>query len=287
MPERIRLSLRGKLVWWKGSTIICRYRHVTIGPHQQAHCHSQFGHDYFAILRAAPARAQDAARPPVGGVISSPDAMIFYLARGPEGICGPNCSEWIAAEGVVEWDTFKRLFAFAARLGERKLPVILNVWGESDLKVAMSLGEIIREHGLDVSAGKTVVAGCADATEAACMALKRSGKSLDAGIDISAVECDIDCVLILAGGVHRMLPAGAKVIIGLTQVRNRFAPNVSDAQQEGLEAFFGHQCRIYLKQMGVATDVADVIEQNAATGRAKQILSDGWLRLGIVTGPAP
>src|SRR5580693_1173947 len=70
-----------------------------------------------AILLAPAARSQDAARPPVGGVISPPDAMIFYLAHGPDGVCGPNCSEWIAAEGVVEWDTFKRLFAFAGRLG--------------------------------------------------------------------------------------------------------------------------------------------------------------------------
>ena len=147
-----------------------------------------------AILLAPPARSQDATRPPVGGVISPADAMIFYLAHGQDGVCGPNCSEWIAAEGVVEWDTFKRLFAFAARLGERKAPVILNVWGESNLNVAMSLGKIIRDRGLDGSAGKTVVAGCVDATEAACMALKRSGKSLDAAIDVSAVECDIVCL---------------------------------------------------------------------------------------------
>ena len=70
-----------------------------------------------AISLAPPSRSEDAARPLVGGVISPADAMIFYLARGREGACGPNCSEWIAAEGVVEWDTFKRLFAFAARLG--------------------------------------------------------------------------------------------------------------------------------------------------------------------------
>src|SRR5580692_2301998 len=215
-----------------------------------------------AILLAPAARAQDGLRPPVGGVISPADAMIFYLAQGPDGACGQNCSEWIAAEGIVEWDTFKRLFAFAARLGERKLPVILNVWGESDLKVAMSLGKIIRDRGLDVSAGKTVVAGCVDATEAACIALKRSGKSLDATIDVSSVECDIVCVLILAGGVHRTLPANAKVIIGPTHIRDRLAPNVSEERQKGLQAFYGDQYRLYLKQMGVATDVVDMIEQN-------------------------
>src|SRR5580704_5917196 len=194
-----------------------------------------------AILLTPAARSQDAARPPVGGVISPPEAMIFYRARGPERVCGPDCPEWIAAEGVVEWNTFKRLFAFAARLGERKAPVILNVWGESDLKVAMSLGKIIRDRGLDVSAGKTVVAGCVDATEAACIALKRNGKLLDAAIDVSDVQCDIVCVLIMAGGVHRTLPADAKVIIGPTHVRDRLAPNVSEERQKGLQAFYGDQ----------------------------------------------
>jgi hypothetical protein len=240
-----------------------------------------------AISLAPPARPQDAARPPVGGVISPADAMIFYLARGQDGACGPNCSEWIAAEGVVEWDTFKRLFAFAARLGERKAPVILNVWGESNLNVAMSLGKIIRDRGLDVSAGKTVVAGCADAKDAACLALKHGGKSLDAAIDVSAVECDIVCLLILAGGVHRTLPADAKVVIGSTHIRDRLAPNVSEERQKGLQAFYGDQYRIYLKQMGVATDVVGIVEQNAATGRATQISRADWLQLGIVTAPAP
>jgi hypothetical protein len=151
----------------------------------------------------------------------------------------------------------------------------------------MSLGKIIRDRGLDVSAGKTVVAGCVDATEVACIALKRSGKSLDAAIDISGIECDTVCVLILAGGVHRTLPADAKVIIGPTHISNRLAPNVSEERQKGLQAFYGDQYRLYLKQMGVATDVVGIIEQNAASGRATQISRADWLRLGIVTAPAP
>src|ERR1700689_4681212 len=91
-----------------------------------------------AILVAPPSHAQDPSQSPVGSVSSPQGAMIFYLAHGADGACGPQCSDWIAAEGVVEWDTFKRLFAFLARLGDRKAPVILNVWGESHLKAAMS-----------------------------------------------------------------------------------------------------------------------------------------------------
>jgi hypothetical protein len=240
-----------------------------------------------AILFAPSAYAQDPSPPPVGGVSSPQGAMIFYLAHGADGACGPHCSDWIAAEGVVEWDTFKRLFAFLARLGDRKAPVVLNVWGAGDLKVATTLGKIIRDHGLDVSAGTTVVAECASATDAACLALKRSGKPLDAKIDTAFVECDIVCVLVLAGGVHRTLPAGAKVVIGPTHIQNRLAPNVSEERQKGLQTVFGDQYRLYLTQMGVSTEVADIVDRNSASGHATQLSRADWLRLGIVTEAVP
>jgi hypothetical protein len=232
-------------------------------------------------------RSQDEARPPVGGVSSPRGAMIFYLAHGQVGTCGPDCSEWVAAEGVVEWDTFKRLFAFMEHLGQRKVPVVLNVWGEGNLNVATTLGKIIRDHGLDASAGTTIVAGCEKAAEAECFALKRSGKPLDARIDISFVQCDVVCVLMLAGGVRRTLPAGAKVIIGPTQIRNRLAPNVSAERQQGLQARYGDQYKLYLTQMGVRTEVVEIIDRNSETGHATQLLRADWLRLGIVTGLAP
>ena len=55
------------------------------------------------------AQPQTLQRPPIGGFGSPPDGMIFYVARGAAGACGPGCSEWIAAEGTVQWDTHKRL----------------------------------------------------------------------------------------------------------------------------------------------------------------------------------
>jgi hypothetical protein len=238
-----------------------------------------------AALLASQARAQDDARPPVGGVASPQGAMIFYLAKGDDGACGPGCSQWIAAEGVVEWDTFKRLFAFLERLGPAsKYPVVLNVWGEGNLIVATTLGKIIREHGLDVSAGTTRVAGCANASDAECFALKRSGQPLDAKIDRFFVLCDVVCVLILVGGVHRTLPPGTTLVIGPTHIQNRLAPNVSAERQQGLQARFGDQYRLYLTQMGVRTDIVDMIVENSQTGRTTQLTRDAWARLGLVTG---
>jgi hypothetical protein len=239
-----------------------------------------------AALFATSARSQDEARPSVGGVSSPQGAMIFYPAHGQDGACGPNCSDWIAAEGVVEWDTFKRLFAFLARFGDRKIPVVLNVWGEGSLDVAVTLGKIIRDRGLDVSAGTTVVAGCANATEAVCFALKRGGQPLDSRIDKSFVMCDVVCVLMLAGGVHRTLPADATVVIGGMRVRNRLAPNVSDERQQGLQARYSDQYRLYLTQMGVHPEIVDIIDRNSESGRGTQLQNKDWLRLGIVTGLA-
>ena len=240
-----------------------------------------------SVLVSASTRAEDAASLPTGGVTSPTGAMIFYLAHGREGSCGPNCSEWIAAEGVVEWDTFKRLFAFLQHLGDRKAPVVLDVRGAGDLNVAVTLGKIIRDHQFDVSAGTTIVAECTKVTEAACLALKRSGQPLDAAIDTSFVPCDVVCVLALAGGVHRVLPAGAKVVIGPTHIRNRLAPNVSEEHQQGLQAHFGDRYRLYLTQMGVSSEVADIIVRNAETGRSTQLSHDDWLRLRLVTDPTP
>jgi hypothetical protein len=239
-----------------------------------------------ATLLALAARAEEEMRPPVGGVASPSSAMIFYLAHGPDGACGPNCADWIAAEGVVEWDTFKRLLAFLARSGDRKVPVVLHVWGAGNLEVAMSLGKIIREHGLDVSVGTTVVGECANVAEAQCFALKRGGTPLDARIDTSRAGCDVVCVLILAGGVHRMLPANAVVAIGPTHIRNRLAPNVSEERQKGLEVRFGDRYRLYLTKMGVRAEIADIIDRSRESGSATQLSRDDWSRLFLVTEPA-
>jgi hypothetical protein len=237
-------------------------------------------------LLVLPARSQDGARPPAGGVSSPQGAMIFYLAHGQAGACGSDCSDWIAAEGTVQWDTFKRLLAVVERLGNRKLPIVLNAWGDGNLSVAVTLGKIIREHGFDVSAGTTVVADCVKATEAECLVLKRSGKPVDAGIDSSSVECDIVCVLVLAGGVHRTLPADARVIIGSMQISSRLASNVSAEGRAELQAHYSDQFRLYLTQMGVRPEVVDIIDRNSETRRATRLSSSDWLRLGIATSLA-
>jgi len=235
----------------------------------------------FLQIFAAPARAQE--NPPIGGVVSPPGAMIFYIARGAAGACGNNCSEWIAAEGTVQWDSHKRFLALLDRLGDRKPPVMLNLKGESSLHVSASIGRLIRSRGLDVSAAATRVKDCTGVDEAACAALKRGGQPLDATLDGSAVTCNFDCVLMLAGGVNRTLPSTAQVVLSGTSIRNRLGPKVPGEQVEGLQSHFNEQYRLYLTQMGVSTQIVDIVERNTDTKRAVRLKPEDWLKMRIVT----
>jgi hypothetical protein len=155
-----------------------------------------------AITMCSVASAQTTARPPFGDVGAPPAAMIFYIAHGAENSCGPGCSDWIAAEGGVQWDTGRRLIAILDRHPERKLALVINSHGPSDLKAAVGMGRILHDRGLDTMVGATEVAACADKPEADCFGLKRPGGPLDAKLNMVRT-CDTACVLILAGGIHR------------------------------------------------------------------------------------
>ncbi|WP_325174803.1 hypothetical protein [Bradyrhizobium sp.] len=236
-----------------------------------------------AVAVSPAAIAQNIARPPAGGVASAPDAMIFYVAHGADGACGAGCSDWIAAEGTVQWDTYKRLINILDRQQGRKLPLVIHSFGESNLNVAVSLGRILHERGIDTTEGTTEVAACAGKSDADCFALKRPGGPLEATLDRKDGRCDIACVLMLAGGIHRTLPSGTRVILSGMAIRNRLAPNVSDEHREGLTAAYGEQFRVYLREMGIDTELLDIVDRNSEQHRATEVPPTDWARLHLVT----
>jgi len=237
-----------------------------------------------SLIAAGLAEAQTPQRPPVGGIDSPPDAMVFYVARGAPGACGPGCSEWIAAEGTVQWDTHKRLINILDRQAGRKLPVVIHSWGESNLNVATSLGRILRARGIDATMGPTEVEACSGKSDAECFALKRPGGPLEAKIKRPDDPCDLTCVLILAGGVHRSLPPGARVILTGMSIHNRMAPNVSKDERVGATARFDELFRIYLRDMGVETELLDIMDNTSDSGI--ELPPAEWTRLRIVTETA-
>ena len=137
-----------------------------------------------------------------------------------------------------------------------------------------------------MSAGSTVVAQCAGASEADCFALKRSGKALDAKIDVSSVECDLPCVLI-PGGRRQPHAAGRRQgRHGGAHIKSRRGLNVSEEHQQGLQEHYGEQFRLYLIQMGVRAELIDIMDRNSQAQRATKLSRDDWLRLRLVTALA-
>ena len=103
---------------------------------------------------------------------------------------------------------------------------------------------------------------------------------------LTDTRCDLACVLTLAGGVHRTLPAGTRMVLSGMSIRNRLAPNVSEERRQGLTALFGDQLRRYLKDMGVEPELLDIVDQNQETKRPIEMPPSEWLRLHIVTSTA-
>src|ERR1051325_1690771 len=71
--------------------------------------------------------------------------MIFFVAKGEPGACGPGCSEWSAAEGMIDPDASKRLRDFVGSLPRRDLPIFFNSTGGLAGQ-AVLLGEAMREY---------------------------------------------------------------------------------------------------------------------------------------------
>jgi hypothetical protein len=234
-------------------------------------------------LAAGAAAAQTGTRPAVGGIGQLPDAMIFYVAHGGPEACGTGCSDWIAAEGTVEYDTHKRLIAILDRQAAGKLPVVIHAWGRSNFNVASSLGRILRDRGIDTTVGATEVEACAGASEADCFALKRPGGPLEARINLSEPDCDLACVLMLVGGVHRSLPAGTRMVVSGMTIHHRLELSIPDDVRESLTAYYGDRFRLYLRQMGVEPELIDIVARNSDTRRISELPPSEWTRLRIVT----
>jgi hypothetical protein len=152
-----------------------------------------------------------------------------------------------------------------------------------DLKVAGGLGRILHDRGVDAMDGATDVAACAGKSEADCFLLKRSGGPVDATLNAKDAVCDNACVLILAGGIRRTLHATTRVILTGTEIHNRLGLNVSDEHRTGLTVFFNDQSRVYLREMGIDTEVLDIVERNSAAQRATEVPRADWMRLHLVT----
>src|SRR5689334_831665 len=209
----------------------------------------------------APAKAPDTRSPP--------PPMVFYVARGEPGACGPGCREWIAAEGFIDPNAEPRLWELLRKIGnERKPPVYFQSNGGS-LIAGFQLGRLLRARGFTVGVGRTMPATCdrRKPADAACDELKHSGRELAAELDTRGGICASACVYAILGGTTRDVGAGVKLAVHDTSMPATIrsydehgrivdrpltlsAEKVRNALAAGQELI-----GTYLKKMGISPDL--------------------------------
>lgn len=146
------------------------------------------------------------------------DGMRFAVVRSNAPGCEPVCPEWISAVGTIEPRSVGRLKTVLAKLGKRRLPIVLASPG-GDVDAAMAMGRLIRKNRLDVVVGSTWFAACVPINED-CKPDAKFGGAYP-GLALSdAAECASACPLMLAGGTRRV--AGPGAYVGVHQITTTY-----------------------------------------------------------------
>jgi hypothetical protein len=143
-----------------------------------------------ALVKPLPASAQTADR-------TLPMRFDLRL-QGPAESCGAKCQLWISASGAITAETPRDFESFAQGRDLTGATVVLDSDGGSVLG-AIALGRTIRRSGLDTTVGRIIDVP--------------SGQERRRGRYAPRANCESMCGFVLLGGVHRAVPAEARVLV--------------------------------------------------------------------------
>jgi len=161
--------------------------------------------------------------------------------------CGAQPARiWISAVGPVTETTAGDFEAFAGSSDLRGALIVLDSEGGSVLS-ALELGRAIRRRGMATTVGKTTKVMCPDGTV--------SHSTLS-----SKADCESMCAFILLGGVHRYVPAEARILvhqIWLGSKRKRSLENQYTANELSLVQRDLASLARYTIEMGVSIELVE------------------------------
>lgn len=141
-------------------------------------------------------------------------SMQFAIVRSAVSSCEPACPEWISASGVILGDTPAKLQKILKKMGDRKLPIVMESNG-GNVDAAMEIGRMIRKRGLDVAIGKTRFEGCSP-DQKNCKPDRFSDGAYAGYTFPVGAYCLSACPYILAGGEKRYV--GQWAFVGVHQI---------------------------------------------------------------------
>jgi len=184
----------------------------------------------------------------------NPEPMIFFVAKGERNVCGPGCSEWIAAEGMFDGPEVERRFrSLLDTLKGRNLPIVFNSLG-GVIGEALVLGRILRERRMAASVGESYPEGCKAriAADESCRRIMQANHELKAQLRTTGAVCYSACVYALLGASARHVPADARVGIHAS------TPTAVSSRPGSLTAEQLHNNRKrYIQEMGANPGLQD------------------------------
>lgn len=158
-----------------------------------------------AQARDALRRAKSyASRNNIGPLLGAP--MRVLVVRAAQKDCSADCPEWISAEGLIDDAAVEQFKSTIARLGRKKLPVFVSSSG-GWANAGIELGQLIRDHGLEVFVTRTEILPCKESTTE-CN--RRAAVGVPAADD---AHCESACAFVLAGGLRRGV--GSSAVVGV------------------------------------------------------------------------
>ncbi len=205
--------------------------------------------------------------------------MIFFVAKGEPNACGAGCSEWIAAEGLVDPEVAQRFRDFLGALPRRDLPIFFHSNG-GDAVAAVLLGVILREHRMTAGVGRTLPKGCrhAVAIDDACRRLMQSKREHSARLVTGGARCLSACVYALIGGSVRQVARDAQLGIHSLRMPQRTEAPPQGAPRNIDEA--NRRLKRYLIEMGIDPGLIDAAAK-VSPDRIRYLSRDEIARFGI------
>ncbi len=198
----------------------------------------------FALALAAPVLVLPASSKPIDRTLP----MRFALRlEGPAKTCRDHCRLILSASGAITADSPADFRAFAKTHKLSGALVVLDSNGGS-VHGAIKLGREMRALGLDTTVGQVID-------------LNGRGPGLPRATVSSRADCESMCAFVLLAGVHRTVPAQARVMVHQIWLGDRRDdPTAASYSAEDLvlvQRDIGRLAR-YTHDMGVSVEVLDL-----------------------------
>ncbi len=174
--------------------------------------------------------------------------MRFDLRQqGPAAACGAKCQTWISASGAITADSARDFQLFAHGLDLSNATVVLDSDGGSVLG-AIALGREIRRLALTTKVGHTTDLGGSEHDRTRAVLSPQA-------------DCESMCAFVLLGGVHRIVPPEARVMVHQIWLGDRrddpTAANYSAEDLVLVQRDIGRLAQ-YTADMGASIDLLDL-----------------------------